>query len=87
MIKLQERAATDETFAAALARESGEDASKIKFGPILKSDGLLTTSMGNYCLQFLKGHIKQQGSEYKIPDYWVHLKTKQVCSLVSERSA
>ena len=48
MIKLQERAATDETFAAALARESGEDASKIKFGAILKSDGLLTTSMGKY---------------------------------------
>lgn len=32
MEKLKERAATDEAFAAALARESGEDAAKIRFG-------------------------------------------------------
>ncbi len=34
--KLKERAATDLTFAAALARESGEDAAKIKFGAAVK---------------------------------------------------
>ena len=32
LAKLKERAATDEVFAAALARESGDDATKIKFG-------------------------------------------------------
>jgi hypothetical protein len=36
--KLKERAATDLTFAAALARESGEDAAKIKFGATVKLD-------------------------------------------------
>ena len=36
--KLKERAATDLTFAAALARESGEDAAKIKFGAAVKLD-------------------------------------------------
>lgn len=36
--KLKERAATDLTFAAALAKESGEDAAKIKFGAAVKLD-------------------------------------------------
>lgn len=37
LAKLKERAVTDEPFAAALARESGEDAGKIKFGASLKT--------------------------------------------------
>ena len=32
LAKLKDRAATDEAFATALARESGDDAAKIKFG-------------------------------------------------------
>ena len=64
VIKLQERAATDATFAAALARESGEDASKIKInGTILKTDGF--TIIG----KFESGHSGE--TEARFNQIWI----------------
>lgn len=43
-----------QAFAAALARESGEDASKIKFGANVQSDGSIPMSIGKKCIIYFK---------------------------------